>query len=70
MKRLSITALAATIFLCGCAAQSTDKDSARHEAADQGEYTVGTLFPQKNKKRTDDTAASPATMNIDTVNSR
>jgi hypothetical protein len=72
MKRLSFSA-AAALLLCGCAATSGDNANTRQEPYEQGEYRVGSLFPQKNKQRAavaNDTAASPATMNVDTMQSR
>jgi hypothetical protein len=73
MKLFSISAAAAALLLCGCAAPSGDGTSAREEPYEQGEYTVGSLFPQKNKQRAiaaKDSAPSPATMNVDTMQSR
>lgn len=73
MKHLSFSAVAASLLLCGCAAPSADSANARPETYEQGEYTVGSLFPQKNKQRAqagNDSAPSPATMNVDTMQSR
>jgi len=73
MKLLSINAVAAALLLCGCAAPSGDGADARQEPYEQGEYKVGSLFPQKNKQRVaadKDTLPSAATMNVETMPSR
>lgn len=73
MKRTSFSAAVAALLLCGCATPSGDGANARQESHEQGEYTVGTLFPKKNKQRAaaeSDTAPSPVTLNVDTMPSR
>ncbi len=73
MKRLSFSAAMAALLLCGCATPSGDGANARQEPHEQGEYTVGSLFPKKNKQRAaagDDKAPSPVTLNVDTMQSR
>jgi hypothetical protein len=55
MMRTISTLLAVTVVLCGCASQPTDPAgnpaAGGQQVADRGERTLGTLFPQKDKNR-------------------
>lgn len=52
MKGITLAAIAGTLLLSACASQPTDNAAGQQGAsADRGERTLGSLFPQKNKNR-------------------
>nr|WP_314540199.1 hypothetical protein [uncultured Massilia sp.] len=52
MKGITLAVLAGIVLLSACASPATDNAAGNHQAsADRGERALGSLFPQKNKSR-------------------